>query len=538
MPSEAISLPSAQLSWIRACQQNITEQSLPGHPFASRLQNSARAQADMQAALLMLCEHDLVRGIDINWQQWDRVCQALLHARAAILAGRAFTGVRVNLHDALLTLQDVQLDQAQVAFMQLLRADNPHQPASVPLPGRLRLDTERVSALYAVIDEPVQFFSLLAQLNQLPPHAAGSDKADSTDVNVLSEVAASDVATDAESEQASEATVADIHPQERQGEPLQMPADPGDDYHVFDSSHDRLLQADELGSAYSYADFRSRVLQQEPEYELVSRRLANRLRRKLQALQRRYWLFDQEEGCLDPARLGQWVAAPAQVNPFRLEAETAFPDIALTLLLDCSGSMKGRPILLASACIDMLTQALERCGITVEVLGFTSGAWDQGPVTRAWQAAGLPDNPGRMNQLQHVVFKSFNRPWRQAKKSLGVVLDENWLRENIDGEALWWAYHRLMQRHEQRKLMVMISDGRPRDEMTAKLNGNDYLERHLLQVVSAIEQQQQAELYAIGVGHQVGRYYRNSTMIRDMRELVDVLSDRLLQLIERFAVAK
>ena len=261
-------------------------------------------------------------------------------------------------------------------------------------------------------------------------------------------------------------------------------------------------------------------------------RLANRLQRRLLAQQDRGWDFDLEEGYLDPARLARIVTDPQVPLSFKMERDTDFRDTVVTLLLDNSGSMRGRPITVAATCADILARTLERCGVKVEILGFTTRAWKGGLAREAWLKAGKPATPGRLNDLRHIVYKSADAPWRRSRRNLGLMMREGLLKENIDGEALLWAHDRLMRRPEQRKIMMMISDGAPVDDSTLSVNPGNYLERHLRQVIEELETKSPVELLAIGIGHDVTRYYRRAVTIVDAEELAGAMTEQLASLFE------
>ena len=264
-------------------------------------------------------------------------------------------------------------------------------------------------------------------------------------------------------------------------------------------------------------------------------RLANRLQRRLMAKQNRSWEFDLEEGQLDPARLSRIVVDPLHPLSFKGEKDMQFRDTVVTLLIDNSGSMRGRPIMVAAICADILARTLERCGVKVEILGFTTRAWKGGQSREQWLAAGKPANPGRLNDLRHIVYKSADVPWRRARKNLGLMMREGLLKENIDGEALDWAHNRLMARPEQRKILMVISDGAPVDDSTLSVNPGNYLERHLRRVIEEIENRSPVELIAIGIGHDVTRYYRRAVTIVDAEELGGAMTDKLAELFDETA---
>ncbi|MCH9674119.1 MAG: cobaltochelatase subunit CobT, partial [Gammaproteobacteria bacterium] len=252
----------------------------------------------------------------------------------------------------------------------------------------------------------------------------------------------------------------------------------------------------------------------------------------LLAKQSRSWHFDLEEGILDAARLARVVANPTNALSFKLEAQADFRDTVVTLLIDNSGSMRGRPITIAAISADILARTLERCGVKVEILGFTTRAWKGGQARERWLAQGKKSNAGRLNDLRHIVYKSADAPWRRARKKLGLMLREGILKENIDGEALMWAYTRILQRPEQRRIMMVISDGAPVDDSTLSVNPGNYLERHLREVIEQIESSDQVELIAIGIGHDVTRYYRRAVTLVDAEQLSGTIVEELSELFE------
>ena len=248
------------------------------------------------------------------------------------------------------------------------------------------------------------------------------------------------------------------------------------------------------------------------------------------AQQNRSWEFDLEEGMLDPARLPRVVIDPQQPLSFKREKDTDFRDTVVTLLLDNSGSMRGRPITVAATCADILARTLERCGVKVEILGFTTKAWKGGQSRETWIADGKRPNPGRLNDIRHIIYKAADAPWRRARRNLGLMMREGLLKENIDGEALDWAHRRLLARPEQRRILMMISDGAPVDDSTLSVNPGNYLERHLRHVIQEIETKSPVELIAIGIGHDVTRYYRRAVTIVDAEELGGAMTEKLAEL--------
>jgi cobaltochelatase CobT len=303
-------------------------------------------------------------------------------------------------------------------------------------------------------------------------------------------------------------------------------------YKAFTTEFDEVVGADQLADPEELARLRRLLDQQLQHLHGVVARLANRLQRRLLAKQTRAWQFDLEEGILDTARLARVVANPVLPLSFKQEKQTEFRDTVVTLLIDNSGSMRGRPITIAALSADILAHTLERCGVKVEILGFTTRAWKGGQSRERWLASGKPVNPGRLNDLRHIVYKSADAPWRRARKNLGLMLREGLLKENIDGEALLWAYSRLMGRPEQRRILMVISDGAPVDDSTLSINSGNYLEQHLREVIRQIENSGMVELVAIGIGHDVTRYYRRAVTLVDAEQLGGTMLGKLSELFE------
>ena len=312
----------------------------------------------------------------------------------------------------------------------------------------------------------------------------------------------------------------------------------GPDYRAFTAKFDETIAAEDLCEPEELDRLRGYLDKQLSHLQGVVARLANRLQRRLMAQQSRAWEFDLEEGVLDPARLSRVIVDPLHALSFKHEKDTNFRDTIVTLLLDNSGSMRGRPITVAATCADILARTLERCGVKVEILGFTTRAWKGGQSREAWLAAGKPANPGRLNDLRHIVYKAGDAPWRRARKNLGLMMREGLLKENIDGEALDWAHKRLLGRAETRKILMMISDGAPVDDSTLSVNPGNYLERHLRWVIEDIETRSPVELIAIGIGHDVTRYYRRAVTIVDAEELGGAMTDKLAELFDEAAPAE
>ncbi|MGZ5823143.1 MAG: cobaltochelatase subunit CobT [Hyphomicrobium sp.] len=303
-------------------------------------------------------------------------------------------------------------------------------------------------------------------------------------------------------------------------------------YKVFTREFDEEVGAEQLSSPEELERLRAYLDRELRTLSSAVARLANRLQRRLLAQQNRAWEFDLEEGMLDASRLPRIIIDPMHALSFKRERDTEFRDTVVTLVLDNSGSMRGRPIMVAACCADILARTLERCGVKVEILGFTTRAWKGGQSREQWLASGKPQGPGRLNDLRHIVYKTADAPWRRAKRSLALMMREGLLKENIDGEALAWAHRRLLARPEQRRILMMISDGAPVDDSTLSVNSGNYLEQHLRQVIEEIETRSPVELIAIGIGHDVTRYYRKAVTITDPSELAGAMTDKLVELFE------
>ena len=307
---------------------------------------------------------------------------------------------------------------------------------------------------------------------------------------------------------------------------------PETDYKAFTTRFDEIVEAADLCDEEELGRLRAYLDQQMSGLQNVVTRLANRLQRRLMAQQARSWDFDQEEGLLDAGRLARVVTSPGHSLSYKVERETEFKDTIVSLLIDNSGSMRGRPIAIAAICADILARTLERCGVGTEVLGFTTRGWKGGQSREAWLSAGRPGNPGRLNDLRHIVYKRADEPYRHSRRSLGLMMREGLLKENIDGEALLWAHNRLIGRVEERRILMVISDGAPVDDSTASANGGSYLERHLRQVIGWIEDCSPVELIAIGIGHDVTRYYQRAVTIMDAEQLGGTMVEQLASLFD------
>ncbi len=343
-------------------------------------------------------------------------------------------------------------------------------------------------------------------------------------------------ASESEGEEAEEEQAAAAEGDERPGGPQQrrdrVPSDDSSTYRAFSRASDEEVEADELCDPEELTRLRQQLDQQLQHLQGVVSKLANRLQRRLMAQQTRAWEFDLEEGMLDAGRLARVIVNPLLSLSYKRERETEFRDTVVTLLIDNSGSMRGRPITVAAMCSDILARTLERCAVKVEILGFTTRAWKGGQSRERWVSEGKPRNPGRLNDLRHIIYKPADAPWRRARKNLGLMLREGLLKENIDGEALLWAYRRLVNRPERRRILMVISDGAPVDDSTLSVNPGNYLERHLREVIREIESRDFVELIAIGIGHDVTRYYRRAVTIVDAEELGGTVMKKLAELFD------
>ena len=339
-----------------------------------------------------------------------------------------------------------------------------------------------------------------------------------------------------QSEQDPDAEDTDEPPDMGEGEQPARPDPSGDNravtYRVFTTAHDEIVAAEELCDPEELTRLRAYLDQQLASVSNVVSRLANRLQRKLLAQQNRTWSFDLEEGILDVARLTRVIIDPTAPLSFKEEDDTEFRDTVVTILIDNSGSMRGRPIMVAAVCADILARTLERCGVKTEILGFTTRAWKGGSSREDWLKAGKPAQPGRLNDLRHIIYKAADAPWRRARRNLGLMMREGLLKENIDGEALMWAHQRLIGRPEQRRILLVISDGAPVDDSTLSVNSGHYLERHLREVITEIEGKSPVQLIAIGIGHDVTRYYKNAVTIVDVEQLAGAMVEQLADLFD------
>ena len=360
--------------------------------------------------------------------------------------------------------------------------------------------------------------------NEAAPDGSQEEQDDQSEAQVtMDEMADTEAGEETEMPQGE----ADIEP------PSPLPVSDADpNYSVYSPEFDEEIAAEELAEPEELERLRAYLDQQLDPLKGAVSRLANRLQRRLQAQQTRTWTFDMEEGILDAGRLARIVANPTVPLAYKQEKDMEFRDTVVTLLLDNSGSMRGRPISIAAICADVLARTLERCSVKVEILGFTTRAWKGGQAREQWLQQGRPQLPGRLNDLRHIIYKSADAPWRHARPNLGLMMKEGLLKENIDGEALEWAHRRLVPRIEARKILMVISDGAPVDDSTLSVNPANYLEKHLRDVIAMIEKRRQVELLAIGIGHDVTRYYERAVTITDVEQLAGAMTEQLAALFE------
>ncbi len=556
----------------------------PGPALEPRLVAEARGAADSVA--LRLRHHDSKLHARHAPADADAraVFDALETARVEALGARAMGGVRENLNrlaearvrgDAIVrarTAEEVPLSTAVgLLARERLTGEAPPQAALTGLklitPWIEQKAGAELDALAMTLDDQTAFARLSRQLledlelataeelSDDEPHEAGDEAEgepgggeDATEQGEDSTPAGGDVEMRGE---AQEGEADDSSADEMEmGEQESVAGDdvtdslfaaagrrnwelaPESDYRVYSTRFDEIVEAKELCDEEELGRLRAYLDQQMSGLSNVVTRLANRLQRRLMAQQARSWDFDQEEGLLDAARLARVVVSPGHSLSYKIERDTEFRDTVVSLLIDNSGSMRGRPIAIAAICGDILARTLERCGVQTEILGFTTRGWKGGQSREAWLADGRPPSPGRLNDLRHIVYKRADEPYRHSRRHLGLMMREGLLKENIDGEALLWAHNRLIARPEERRILMVISDGAPVDDSTASANGGSYLERHLRQVIDWIEKRSTVELIAIGIGHDVTRYYTRAVTIMDADQLAGAMVEQLARLFD------
>ena len=514
------------------------------------------------------------------------VFDAIETARVEAIGARSMAGVRANLGHAL----DMKMRSDPISRAQ--GADEVPLPTAIGLLVRERLTGDAppsvaeqgldmvrgwieekagadLDALTEALDDQSRFAQLAQKLLRDLELTANPDEIDPTDSNDQSEdeqegegEQEQDQSEQGDSQTQMEARAEEGEGEAEDGEQQEMDAEsdmesdgePGDegeegmlpvrpnrplsdlppqfDYKSWTTEFDEVIAATELCDEDELTRLRAYLDQQLTHLQGAVTKLANRLQRRLMAQQNRSWDFDQEEGLLDAARLARVVTSPGSSLSYKVERDTEFRDTVVTLLIDNSGSMRGRPISIAAISADILARTLERCGVKTEILGFTTRAWKGGQSRENWLAAGRPGSPGRLNDLRHILYKAADEPWRRAKKSLGLMMREGLLKENIDGEALLWAHNRMIGRPEERKILMVISDGAPVDDSTLSVNNGAYLERHLRQVINWIENKSPVELCAIGIGHDVTRYYQKAVTIMDAEQLGGTMIEQLAGLFD------
>ncbi len=558
---------------------------LPGRTLPAAQAQEARGFAD-SFALRLRHHNDALHSKHAPAEPLARACyDAVEQVRYEALGANDFSGMRTNL-DAAAELRaagdpiarateasDVPL---QTALALLLR----ERLTGTPVPQRARAGVELVREfiesrtgsdfddLAGSLADQRAFQSLTLDMlrhldltrNDDAPDAtdddpdaddegaeddAGDDEGDQDESErqsgeMAGELSDGDSEGDAETEPAADEDMAE-GTGEDEGEEGMMPVRPNRpwtdlpedfDYRAFTTRFDEVVEADELCDEEELTRLRAYLDSQLQGLQGVVTRLANRLQRRLMAQQNRAWDFDQEEGLLDAARLARVVISPGHSLSYKIERDQEFKDTVVTLLIDNSGSMRGRPISIAAISADILARTLERCGVKTEILGFTTRAWKGGQSREAWLADGKPPHPGRLNDLRHIVYKQADEPWRRARRNLGLMMREGLLKENIDGEALLWAHERLLARAEDRRILMVISDGAPVDDSTLSVNNAGYLEQHLRKVIGWIEQKSPVQLAAIGIGHDVTRYYKRSVTIMDVEQLGGTIIEQLAGLFE------
>jgi cobaltochelatase CobT len=559
----------------------------PGPSLEPRLVAEARGAAD--ATALRLRHHDAKlhsSRAPVSDSDARAVFDALEQARVEALGARSMDGIRANLND---------LAEARVRLDAITRARTSEEvplATAVGLLARQRLTGEapphaaraglnliadwieekagaELDALALTIDDQASFATLSRRLlddlelvveepsDQDPDEGGdegqgeeeGPDETDEAETQDAEGSGEMEMRSDESERDEGEDESADSEADTEEGEATsaQEGADqaranalrrnwadePVTDYRPFTTRFDEMVAAHELCDDDELGRLRAYLDQQMTSLGGVVTRLANRLQRRLMAQQARSWDFDQEEGMLDAARLARVIVTPSHSLSYKIEKETEFKDTVVSLLIDNSGSMRGRPISIAATCADVLARTLERCGVQTEILGFTTRGWKGGQSREMWLSEGRPPHPGRLNDLRHILYKRADEPYRHARKGLGLMMREGLLKENIDGEGLLWAHARLLARPEERRILLVISDGAPVDDSTASANGGTYLERHLRQVIAWIEGKSNVELAAIGIGHDVTRYYSRAVTIMDAEQLGGALIEQLAALFDK-----
>ena len=559
---------------------------MPGRSLPADQVAEARGFADGMA-LRLRHHNDAVHALNRPGDATaGAVFDAIEAARVEALGAKAMEGVRANLSHALsmrmrsdpiaraLAVDEVPLSSAVgLLVRERLTGEAPPEVASNGLNMVREWIEEKggadLDALGLAIDDQAAFATLAQKLladldlvsanDEFDPNEDGADEdsdqeegsdqsqEEGEEGDSQAEMEARSDASEGDADEGNEQEIESDADMEADGEPGDegdegmMPVRPNRplsdlppsfDYKAWTDKYDEVIAATDLCDEDELIRLRGYLDQQLLHLQGAVTKLANRLQRRLMAQQNRSWDFDQEEGILDAARLARVVTAPGHSLSYKIERDTEFRDTVVTLLIDNSGSMRGRPISIAAISADIMARTLERCGVKTEILGFTTRAWKGGQSRESWLAAGRPSSPGRLNDLRHILYKAADEPWRRAKKSLGLMMREGLLKENIDGEALLWAHSRLIARPEERKILMVISDGAPVDDSTLSVNNGAYLERHLRQVIGWIENRSPVELCAIGIGHDVTRYYQKAVTIMDAEQLGGTMVEQLAGLFD------
>ena len=490
--------------------------------------------ANLRARLAEECEAE-------GYDRMTRKDQLPLHSALALMARERITGeAPPPAAKRVLDLWRDHLDERAASAMEELASATEDQDAFARAARKLLAAMDLAEAeLESEADEDQEGdegAEEASQQDQASPGEAQSMDQESmqgAEPETMEGDAADEEAQDSEEEgAAAEGDEKPGGPQARREVPQ---VDDGSRYRAFVTQFDEVVEAEDLCDPDELTRLRQQLDQQLQHLQGVVSKLANRLQRRLMAQQQRAWEFDLEEGLLDVARLTRVVTNPMHALSYKRERDADFRDTVVTLLIDNSGSMRGRPITVAAMCADILARTLERCAVKTEILGFTTRAWKGGQSRERWVQEGKPRNPGRLNDLRHIVYKPADAPWRRSRRAMGLMLREGLLKENIDGEALNWAYRRLLSRTEHRRILMVISDGAPVDDSTLSVNPGNYLERHLREVIKEIETRNQVELIAIGIGHDVTRYYRRAVTIVDAEELGGTMMKKLAELFDEDA---
>ncbi len=561
----------------------------PPRTMTAAAASATRGHGDSLAARLAMHDETVHAKLQPTGMEARQFFDALEQARVEIAAAAILPGLKPNitamLNERYAKLQDpaaVPLYEGAALFLRGMLAgmpipENAKKFYEHQLPQIMHKLGGKIDVLQSALGDQAKFATLSRELlslfdfteaelmpeagEELPPpdQAQGGDEPDCADeqheADMTSPAASerqeiSDQPLDSDdtgplvpTDETTDGEIDDQQPEDSSALPPRRPQRSGTaldecQYKVFTSKFDEITNAEDLCEPDELERLRNALDKQIQDMQNVVSRLANKLQRRLLAQQQRAWDFDLEEGYLDPARLSRVIADPMLPLSYKWERDTGFRDTVVTLLIDNSGSMRGRPITIAAICADILARTLERCGVKVEILGFTTRAWKGGSAREAWVQAGKPTAPGRLNDLRHIIYKSADTPWRRARKNLGLMLREGLLKENIDGEALLWAHNRLIARPEQRRILMMISDGAPVDDSTLSANTGTYLEEHLRAAIATIEAESPVELLAIGIGHDVTRYYSRAVTLVDADALGGAMVEKFAELFDRDTVKK